>query len=1079
MASPQAAPTLKLTPESYYLLRRPLLPVSTLLALHTTGQADYGAFVSGLLALFEAEAMQEAIYTASPDLYRELLKLRQQPTEATAERNSRVIYSLYKYLLRSCTRATPYGLFAGCSLGQLGATTRLDFGANKYVKLTRLDMNYTQEIFQELSKSTALLENSTYYTNNSLYELDGQYRYIEYQVENKRRNYRLSSVARTDFLACILAEGRQGISYPRLLAVLAQAVPDATRTEAVEYVRQLIEAQLLINEYAPTITGRVYASELPQRLAGIVDEATVRTLTHVNELLVAGGVANFQQAHATLNEGLLSCSASELIQTDLFYEPVANQLSTNAAAGISTQLGELYALSTRSVVPELNTFIQEFSRRYEEQEVPLLLALDHEAGIGYGRAGGGAVYLPLVEDIQPSGTDVTSTTTWTATARLVQAKYQQAIATGGRTVELLPAELAALAADAPSGPDVPASLAALGSVLASSATAVDAGEFHFLLQSCGGPSAANLLGRFCYGDEALRQHLAASLARAEPDTDEVVYAEIVHAPEARVGNILMRPHLRTYEIPYLSLSTVAAEYQITAADLLVSVRDGRLVLRSQRLNKRVVPRLSTAHNVAKGLPLYRFLHDVQRHNLHTHFSWNWGAFKTSEFLPRVEYKNIVLERATWNLTAQLLLGRGGPLPPVAETERLIYAFYQTQKLPRYVTLVEGDNELLLDFEFSFSRMLLAQHLSKRPRAQLKEFLQLSENCIVTGEQQARYAHELIMPLHHVPAAPPAAAPSAGVATKPHERRHLPGGEWVYIKFYGGYKALEKLLTAVVAPLMRGYEASGEVKKWFFIRYNDPDAHLRLRLQLRGDVAALGRVLAEMHAAVQPLLAAGTLHRLQLDTYVQELERYGGPFNIDNTEDWFCCDSRAVLALLQLLDGDEGETYRWPLAVRGLDELLRDFGLTLPQKHELLRHLSAAFFREFQGNKALQMQLDAKYRKHAATLRSYLKPADDVRNGIEEATACFAERSRHGAACVGRIRALLGPELTASNQGTDLLASYAHMYLNRMIPDKARLHELVIYTLLYKCYTAQLAMAKVANGSPARPQADQLSGIQAG
>jgi lantibiotic biosynthesis protein len=54
--------------------------------------------------------------------------------------------------------------------------------------------------------------------------------------------------------------------------------------------------------------------------------------------------------------------------------------------------------------------------------------------------------------------------------------------------------------------------------------------------------------------------------------------------------------LREREIVYLGRSGAPADHQLPLTDLLVSVRDGRVVLRSRSLGREVVPRLTNAHN---------------------------------------------------------------------------------------------------------------------------------------------------------------------------------------------------------------------------------------------------------------------------------------------------------------------------------------------------------------------------------------------------------------------------------------------------------------------------------------------------
>jgi thiopeptide-type bacteriocin biosynthesis protein len=89
-----------------------------------------------------------------------------------------------------------------------------------------------------------------------------------------------------------------------------------------------------------------------------------------------------------------------------------------------------------------------------------------------------------------------------------------------------------------------------------------------------------------------------------------------------------------------------------------------------------------------------------------------------------------------------------------------------------------------------------------------------------------------------------------------------------------------------------------VDRWFFIRYGDPDRHVRLRLH--GDPAALsGQVLPALVALLRRWQEEWLLGRYVLDEYDPEWERYGGPLAQDEAERVFQADSEAAIALLRL------------------------------------------------------------------------------------------------------------------------------------------------------------------------------------
>ena len=148
------------------------------------------------------------------------------------------------------------------------------------------------------------------------------------------------------------------------------------------------------------------------------------------------------------------------------------------------------------------------------------------------------------------------------------------------------------------------------------------------------------------------------------------------------------------------------------------------------------------------------------------------------------------------------------------------------------------------------------------------------------------------------------------AAPPALRRRVfpPGSEWLYAKLYTGTATADQVLRDVVAPLVAAHaRAPAPPTRWFFIRYGDPDWHLRLRF--RGEPARLRRRGPAARSTRPPSRCSptGAVGKLQLDTYEREVERYGGPAGIELGEQLFAIDSEACLAILESLAGDEGPT----------------------------------------------------------------------------------------------------------------------------------------------------------------------------
>src|SRR5262249_40560391 len=196
---------------------------------------------------------------------------------------------------------------------------------------------------------------------------------------------------------------------------------------------------------------------------------------------------------------------------------------------------------------------------------------------------------------------------------------------------------------------LPDAFTAMAGISSQSKAAPTQEAFRVFLDFVTGPPA-DMLARFWYADPELRQHLEKHILAEERLQSDAVFAEIVHLPEGHFGNFICRPVLRGYEIPYLGCSGVASSQQIAAADLTVSVRRDRIILRSQRLGREVIPRMSNAHNFGlSGLSVYRFLCSLQFQGVAQNLRWDWGALNDAPFLPRVVTGRLVLARTQWRV----------------------------------------------------------------------------------------------------------------------------------------------------------------------------------------------------------------------------------------------------------------------------------------------------------------------------------------------------------------------------------------------------------------------------------------------
>ncbi|MCP4661822.1 MAG: lantibiotic dehydratase [bacterium] len=1065
---------LDVQPSGFFTMRTPLLPFeeveswsSGLAApaaeddperLAEALAADRTLLRERLRRLIERPEIREALFVAAPELVSGIRAWHRDPE---SKKGRRAEETLVRYFLRMAARPTPFGLFSGCSTGTVSTRSELRLPArDAYERHTRLDMDYLFALTEDLGRDPELRRLVRYYPNSSLYRAAGRWRYAEARLQGKRRSHHLVAVESSEYVDETLQRARAGITMVELAGALVDADPDGdvTMEEATEFVEELIDTQLLVSELSPAVTGREPIHDLLDQLGVTAEHGLVAA--------VAAGLAEVRDALAELDaDGLGSdperyravagrlealptkVELPRLFQVDMIKPTTSATLGPEVVAEIERGIEILHRLSGSPREDALSRFRQDFIARYgEAQTVPLVEALDEEVGVGFGTRGSEAS--PLLAGLNIPSPPSEATVPWGEQGQWLLRKLEQALTSGAHAIELGRRDLKAL--DSGTQRPLPDAFQVMATIVAGSPEALAQGEFRVHLKNVFGPSGARLLGRFCHADPALQEGVEGHLREEEALEPDAIFAEVVHLPEGRIGNILARPVMRPYEIPFLGRGGADHEHRIPVTDLLVSVMRDEIVLCSARLERRILPRLTSAHNYSnRGLGIYRFLCQLQSQGVGEGMGWNWGPFQSAAFRPRVTSGRLVLSRARWLVDAEQIKKLTVAEP--GKRFRAVRQWRERRGLPRLVVLVDADNELLVDLDNILSIDTFIAVIKNRSQLVLAELFPGPDELYARGPE-GRFLHQLLIPF--VRRREVSERPQPALVRPLGRRTFEPGSEWLYVKVFTGTATADRVLAEVLRPVVRQVMDFGAVDRWFFIRYGDPRWHLRLRFH--GAPQPLqAEVLPLVEAALSPLIDGGLIWDLQIDTYKRELERYGGAEGIELAEQLFFVDSEAVLALVESLEGDEGAEARWRLALRGSDLLLSDLGFPGEAKLEIAQRMQSSFAGEFRIGRGLKSQLADRLRRQRRELEALLEPTWVEDHPLAPGFEILERRSRELAPITTELRDReRAGRLTVPL--ADLATSYVHMFNNRLLRSEGRAHELVLYDFLYRLMQSKAA-----------------------
>lgn len=927
----------------------------------------------------------DTVSIASPPLAAQIEAVRagQRPRPAVVRRG---VIALSRYLVRMTGRATPFGLFAGVASLRFGDHPVVSWQPERAWTRVRADGVWLSKVIASLEADPDIRARLAVTASDTLITR-GDRLVVSWQPhagDPSRSASTEVSVRRTRAVELVVEYASSPLVVADLIDKLAADLPDAPVAALDAMVAQLIAGGVLISCLRPPAT---------------VTDALGHVLTQLNP----PGDAELPQIHALLTGDPATASARmrAVAQVD---QPLMVDLRVGCSMVLPHAVAEEVAAAAGALArltpypdghPGWRAYHARFLSRYGVNAVvPVRDLVDPARGIGYP------------EHFAAPEQDLPAVLSRRDTQLLTLA--QQAVLDGRKEVVLDGDFIEALCAETLR---LSPHLEMCVEVLSPSLTAMTRGDFQLAVSGVSRTGVA-LAGRFLeLLPESDREHRIDRCGKLPTVVEGAVAAQLSFAPRhPHLENVTRTPRL----LPdLLSLGEHRTGNSLTADDLAVTADSRGMYLFSLSRRQVVEPVLPHAAARRTMPPLARLLFELSRARIAAVSPFAWGAARCLPFLPRVVYGRTILCPARWRIPADALPAPG---MPGDQWRRAFYALRDRLGLPDTVSVGDSDLRLRLSLDEPMHLAVLRDYLDKTRKS--GEPLLISETS--TADDHGWFdgrAHEIIVPLAST--TPPMRAPAVitrpgPAATIDRNDAILPGGTVVFAKLYGDPLVVDEILTD---HLPRLWLAMGEAL-WWFVRYRDPEPHLRLRLHL-DDGYDYGEAVNHLSAWASGLRDHGLIKEMAFATYHPETARYGPGDSLRAAEALFAADSAAVVTQLATrprhpqsltaasltdlvisLTGSIPDGMRWLIEHGDLgpavpaprdsphrDVLREAIALAEPGRATLLslpggHHVGAAWERRRQAAQAYRDRLDGTYLEPVPVLRSLLHMHHIRSHGID-------------------------------------------------------------------------------------------------
>ena len=888
--------------------------------------------------------LKTLIKEASPEFYEVIKKLTFDQLIAS---DYRLQNTVNKYFNRSKFRSTPFGSFASVCITEFSDSPETLLLEDSVI-MHKFQSWRNRNLNPEIAHDDYTKGDLKFFANTTFYRVGQEIRFIC----KEDSSFLVNSV---DFDPDI----EQILTYccrPRTFVELEKHFNSIGKNSLLNMLKDMVAIKMLLTSRHSNIIGEDYLARI----------------------------------NAPVNPGVQPYIISE---RKVLSKGINKSLFRHLPA-LATKMHELsIAFSNES----LNIFKSRFMKKFEGLEIPLLIALDPEVGVGYGDLAirNGQSIRETFRDPRDEAQKGDSVHEWNDLSKIIIDAINKKTAI----------KLDSIKSEVDNKDPLPNTIGVL-------CTAVDEKIY---LESMGGVTSNAMAGRFAFAVPEILEHCREMAKLETMSNPDVLFFDIGYSHEQAADDVNRRPSIYPQQLNILNYDISLRPIPIN--DIMVSIRNDCIVLRSLSLNKRIIPRFASAYNYKRSdLSLFRFLMDIQGQGLCTNLMLRpINLIPGLRYYPSIEFRNIITSPEMWLLEDDILKDCLSHEDMIAKLD----AFLKDNIGNRYVKVFEMDQSLFINRNDKSDLRLLLSILKKVKSLYLEES-RLPQSPNTFNSSGSPLLPQFNLTLQHTDQVYNKVT-FLNTEDKQIESRQwlAPGKEWLYFEIFGDPYRLEVIMQEKI-PLYLKRNRHG-IDKWFFIRHNENGEHLRLRFKLKYPNEGY-LYIAELSKLLKPELEDGFISDLLIRTYKREVHRYSSEL-MDQVEQHFTEDTNFVISVMNC---GLSELQKCKLILKVISAVRSEEIFTGLQFEEMINRMVRSFNSEFK----IQTKDFKEINKLYHSLQREPVPM------LPKIAQAFLKK------LLASYCALVG--LADKTIRAQLFADLLHMHVNRLFVTDQRFMELLVY-----------------------------------